>query len=105
MKPSLQRTHSLQGSCLEDLEDTEDPEDTEDLEERAGSYMVEQTLSSMKKTAASSCRTAMVIFRPKTFSRPMFSGTTEDTRTEDGSRQLTEDEEVLRTYGPPPPDC
>lgn len=77
VKPSLQRTHSLQGSCLED---------PEDLEERAGSYMVEQMLSSMKKRAASSCRTAMVIFRPKTFSRPMFSGTTEDTRTEDGSR-------------------
>lgn len=40
------------------------------------SYMVEQTLSNMKKRADSSCRTAMVIFRPKTFNRPMFNGTT-----------------------------
>lgn len=38
--------------------------------------MVEQMLSNMKKTAASSCSKAKVTFRPKTFNRPMFNGTT-----------------------------
>lgn len=38
--------------------------------------MVEQMLSNMKKTAASSCSKAKVTLRPKTFSRPMFNGTT-----------------------------
>lgn len=33
-------------------------------------------LSNMKNTAASSCSKAKVTLRPKTFSRPMFNGTT-----------------------------
>lgn len=91
----------------------------ENLEEVAGSYMVEQMLSSMKTRAASSCRRAMVIFRPKTFNRPMFKGTTrrrQGQKVTDKHLQLLTTQPgsgggggggggLLGTYGPPRPGC
>lgn len=51
-----------------------------------GPYIVVQMLTIMNKTAASSCSTVRLNLRPNTFSRQMFTGTTERTEERWDSR-------------------